>query len=149
MSDIRARFCDPAYLREREEYVRRRIERAAKIEDAIIRAKRGQPLCLLELIEPYDVREAIDAADLLPRNKKRGKGFTPLGQAKRDIDRMLERQRRAFGRVRYGSIPRLARARVLAMVGDGELPPDSDVAGIVKALVAKIHKGQRRTTRSR
>jgi hypothetical protein len=127
-------------LAAREAYYRRRRERAADIKQAIDRAKRGEPHLLLELIKDDDLREAIGAAGLLPCRKKRGRPSTPLRAEARDIHRMLERQRRAFGRVRYGDIPRLAQLRVHAMIRDGELSPDSDVAGVVSDLIAIIYK---------
>jgi hypothetical protein len=146
MSDIRDRFRDPAYLRQRERYVRQRIERAAVIKGAILRAKRGQPLLLLELIEPEDVRRAIEEVDVLPRRKKRGKPFTSLGRAENELRRMLERQRRIRfnGQVPHGTAAKLVERKLIAMADSGELTPEAAAAEIPK-LINKLRRGPRRT----
>jgi hypothetical protein len=127
-------YSDPAYRQHADQHLRDRAARYRAVEDAVVQAKRGKPQRLLDLL-PADVDEAIEHHDLLPQHKKRGKPFTVLGQAEQDIRRMLKLRRRARGgTVRYGTIPLLARRKVLALVKRSLV---SAVLPLVSAVLAQ------------
>jgi hypothetical protein len=137
---------DPAVLQRREA-----IRRQHKLHEAIKQAKLKNPQPLLDLIEPDDVRQAIDEAGLLSRRKKRGTQFTPVGLAVQRVRWMLERQRRDSGKpLPPGSWPALVKRMVTAMVADEDdsaidFGPDANVEEISGRVLKALRKGKRRT----
>jgi hypothetical protein len=155
----RIRDNDPVDIAQRTEYRRSMAERTRRIKEAIKQAKRKNWEPVLTLISEGgcdDLRQAIEDANVLPRRKKRGRDFSPVGLAVKRVRLMLKRQRLSGQPVDYGSVPALVKRVVTAaMVAkeDADFPyltfgPDTNVEEISKRMLKTLRKGERRTKKA-
>jgi SOS response regulatory protein OraA/RecX len=111
MSRWGEQFNDPAVRQRREHWIRQYVERHKAIDEAIAQAKLGNPHLLLDLIEPDDVRRAIDDAELLPQGRKPGRPRDVLlSNSVQWVLRRLARLRAASGKE---SLPKGTRPLVI------------------------------------
>lgn len=116
-----------ADLLRRDEALRPQVERWRDIDRAIEQAKQKNPQPLLDLIEPADLRQAIEDAGILPERQKRGPKITPIGIAVKRVRRILAiRHRRMYPfrqRLPQGTWSEVINDVVLKMIFNGEFGP--------------------------